>query len=197
MSTSSSRIIRGSDRIKRPRISRPSAPSSEPEVSPGRLMEVEKQAFEKGYAEGERIGRQMGEQMIGSMVKRYEKSVTELAIAHRGLVESMEKEAVRLALAVAESVIERELRTDPDLVNALVSLALKRLEGHPEIVLRVSPDDFEMVNRTVSAINPAVRIEQANELERGDFLIDTRKTHLDGRMSSRIRQIGRSLFDEE
>ncbi len=197
MSTSSSRIIRGSDRIKRPRISRPSEPASEPELSSGRLMEVEKQAFEKGYAEGERIGRQMGEQMIGSMVKRYEKSVSDLAVAHRRLVESMEKEAVRLALAVAESVIEREIRTDPDVVNALVAVALKRMEGHPEVVLRVSPDDFEMVSATVSSINPAVRIEQANELERGDFMIDTRKTHLDGRMSSRIRQIGRSLFEDQ
>jgi flagellar biosynthesis/type III secretory pathway protein FliH len=64
-------------------------------------------------------------------------------------------------------------------------------------VLRVSPDDFEMVQSTVSSINPAIRIEQANELERGDFMIDTRKTHLDGRMSSRIREIGRSLFEEE
>lgn len=197
MNTSSSRIIRGTDRIKRPRISRPSEPAAESEVSPARLMEVEKQAFEKGYAEGERIGRQMGEQMIGSMVKRYEKSVSDLAVAHRRLVESMEKEAVRLALAVAESIIERELKTDPDVVNALVAVALKRMEGHPEMVLRVSPDDFEMVKGTVSSINPAIRIEQANELERGDFMIDTRKTHLDGRMASRIRQIGRSLFEEQ
>ena len=38
-------------------------------------MNVEKEAFEQGYAEGERIGKQMGEKMVETVVKRYEHSI--------------------------------------------------------------------------------------------------------------------------
>jgi flagellar biosynthesis/type III secretory pathway protein FliH len=34
------------------------------------------------------------------------------------------------------------------------------------------------------------------ELERGDFMIETSQTHLDGRVRSQLDAIGRTLFDE-
>lgn len=187
----SSRIIRGSERVKRPRISAPGAA----DIPGGYAMEVEKQAFEKGYQEGERMGKQMGEQMVGTVVKRYEQSICEFAVAHKKLVESMQTEAVRLSMAVARSILQREVAADPDVVTALVAVALKRIEGHPEIVLRVSRDDFSRVRKAVEDISSSVRVEQAAELERGDFTIDTSKTHLDGRMLTRIGEIGRTLLE--
>jgi flagellar assembly protein FliH len=189
----SSRIIRGSERIKKPRISGPGTAGA---MSGDRSMEVEKQAFEKGYLEGERMGKQMGEQMVGTVVKRYDQSISELAVAHRKLVESMQTEAVQLSLEVARSILGREVTADPDVVTALVGIALKRVEGHQEIVLRLGRDDYERVRKNIEDINSTISVEEAVELDRGDFTIDTSKTHLDGRMETRISQIGRSLLEE-
>ena len=188
----SSRIIRGSERIKKSRISGPGTAGS---MTRDHAMETEKQAFEKGYIEGERMGKQMGEQMVGTVVKKYDQSISEFAIAHRKLVESMQTEAVRLSLEVARSILGREVTTDPDVVTALVGVALKRVEGHQEIVLHLSRDDFSRVRKTVEDNNSAIRVEEAPELERGDFTIDTSKTHLDGRMMTRVSQIGRALLE--
>ncbi len=190
----SSRIIRGAERVKRPRISSP--PGGVGALPQDHVMTVEKQAFEKGYHEGERMGKQMGEQMIGTVVKRYDQSIVQFAIAHKSLVESMELETVRLALEIAKTILEREVSTDPDVVSALATLALKRLEGHHEIALKVSSDDLERVRATIEHINPAVSVVPEPTLERGDFLIDTSKTHLDGRMMSRINGIGRVLLEQ-
>ena len=190
----SSRIIRGSERIKRPTISSPAG--SVGGLPRDHVMTVEKQAFEKGYHEGERMGKQMGEQMIGTVVKRYDQSIVQFAIAHKSLLGSMERKTVQLALEIAKTILEREVSTDPDVVTALVTLALKRLEGHHEITLKVSADDLERVRAAIEHINPAVAVAAEPTLERGDFLVDTSKTHLDGRMMSRINSVGRVLFEQ-
>ena len=138
----------------------------------------------------------MGEQMMETAVKKYDQTVVDLAISHKKLVESMETETVRLSLEIAKNILGREVSTDPDVVTALVTLALKRLGGHHEIVLKVSPDDFERVQSGVEHINSAVSVEQVASLERGDFVLDTSKTHFDGRMLTRLNHVGRALLDE-
>jgi flagellar assembly protein FliH len=159
-------------------------------------MEVEKQAFEQGYQEGERIGKQMGETMVETIVKRYEKSIAQLAGAHKDLVEQMEEHTVRMALEISRKIVQRELTMDPDLVTALAAVALKRVQGHQSIALRVSRQDFERVRAAIANVNPAVVVKDDASLERGDFIIDTAQTHLDGRVTSQIDAIGRVLFDE-
>jgi flagellar assembly protein FliH len=164
--------------------------------SQDQLMDVEKQAFEQGYAEGERIGKQMGEKMVETVVKRYDNAITQLAETHKSLVESMEEQTVRLALEIARKIVQRELTMDPDIVAALASVALKRVSSHQSITLRVSRQDFGRVRVVIANANPAVTVKDDATLERGDFVIDTAQTHLDGRVASQVDTIGRVLFDE-
>jgi flagellar assembly protein FliH len=191
----SSRIIRGDNRIKKLKVSAPGEGiligGSEEHV-----MDVEKQAFEQGYAEGERIGKQMGEKMVETVVKRYDNSIVELAESHKALVETIEEQTVRLALEIARKIVQRELTMDPDIVAALASVALKRVSNHQSITLRVSRQDFGRVRVAVANVNPAITVKDDATLERGDYVIDTAQTHLDGRVASQVDTIGRVLFDE-
>ena len=190
----SSRIIRGDGRLSTLKISSPGDIISG--SSQDHAMNVEKDAFEKGYAEGERIGKQMGEKMMETVVKRYDNSVANLAESHKGLVEAMEVQTVRLALEIARKIVQRELTMDPDLVAALATVALKRISGHQSISLRVSRHDFARVRVAVGVVNPAVTVKDDATLERGDFVVETGQTFLDGKVSSQIDAIGRALFDE-
>ena len=160
-------------------------------------MAVEKQAFEKGYHEGERMGKQMGEKMVETVVHRYDQTIVELGVAHRKLVESMETETVRLSLDIAKNILGREATVDPDLVSALVTVALKKLQGHHEITLKVGEDDYDRVRTAIENVNSTITVEQEASLDRGDFILDTNKTHLDGRISERVEAIGRTLLDQD
>jgi flagellar assembly protein FliH len=192
----SSRIIRGDSRGQKLTVS----VAAEGSIISGSLQEhalsVEKEAFAQGYAEGERIGKQMGEKMVETVVKRYDQSIAGIAEAHGKLAESMEEETVRLALEIARKIVQRELTLDPDLVAALAAVALKRVPAHQGIALRISRHDFHRVNAAVADINPAVAVKEDATLERGDFIVETNQTHLDGRVSSQIDAIGKALFDE-
>src|SRR5687767_1285717 len=113
----SSRIIRGDDRLKKLKVST-SLPGADALMPNGHPAHIEKQAFDQGYLEGEKIGKQMGEKMIETVVRRYDKGLAELAEAHKNLVEQMEEQTVHLALGIARKVIQRELTVDPDLLSA-------------------------------------------------------------------------------
>src|SRR5688572_25048545 len=118
----SSRIIRGDDRLKKIKVTSGGMGAPTQEIlSHDHMMNVEKQAFEQGYKEGEKIGKQMGERMMETAIKRYDRSVQDLAALHKTLSEAMEKETVQLALEIAKKVIQREVAMDPDLISALVS----------------------------------------------------------------------------
>jgi flagellar assembly protein FliH len=193
----SSRIIRGdSSRLQKLKISSTSGVALNTAGAEDHIMDVEKQAFEQGYAEGERTGKQMGEAMVDTLCKRYEKSLAELAAAHKHMTQSMEEETVRLSLEIARRIVQRELTMDQDLVAALATVALKRLSGHQSITLKVSRLDFERVRAAIALVNAAVMVTEDPTLERGDFMIETSQTHLDGRISSQIETIGRALLDE-
>jgi flagellar assembly protein FliH len=193
----SSRIIRGDGRLHPAGVSVTSGmPAAAGVSSENHVMDVEKQAFEQGYAEGERIGKQMGEAMVETICKRYEKSLAELASIHKQMAQAMEQQTVRLAVEIARKIVQRELTLDPDLVSALATVSLRRLASHQSISLRVSRTDFARVNGAISQVNAAVAVKEDPTLERGDFVIDTGQTHLDGRVTSQMDTIARALLEE-
>ena len=192
----SSRIIRGDGKLQKLTVSTAAERPFLAAASQEHAMSVEKEAFEQGYTEGEKIGKQMGEKMVETIVKRYDNGIAQLAESHKKLVEEMEQQTVRLALEIARKIVQRELTMDPDLVAALAAVALKRVAGHQSIALRVSRQDFGRVRVAVANVNPAVTVKDDASLERGDFVVETGQTFLDGRVTTQIDTIGKALFDE-
>lgn len=190
----SSRIVRGGDdRRRKARVS--SGEEPDPQVVPRDTMGVEKEAYEQGYKEGERIGKEMGERMVTAAVQRYDRAVQEINALHQTLRDEMEKGAVQLALAVARRIVQREVSMETDLVAALVSVALKRLQGQTGLTARLSSHDFARLEPVLRASNSNLAVREDPSLERGDFMLDSAQTHIDGRVASQIDSIGRALLD--
>jgi len=195
----SSKIIRG-DGTKKIRVTAnlgggPDGSATEI-IGQDHVMNVEKQAFEQGYKEGERIGKQMGERMVATAVQRYDRSIHELAAVHASLSDAMEKATVRLALAIAKKIVQREVTMDPDLVAALVAVTLKRVQGQTAVNIRVSSHDHARMETALRALNTTISVAEDPSLERGDFVLDSIQTHVDGRLSSQLETIGRALLDD-
>ncbi|PYS19735.1 MAG: hypothetical protein DMG17_01370 [Acidobacteria bacterium] len=70
------------------------------------------------------------------------------------------------------------------------------MSSHQSITLRVSRQDFGRVRAAIATTNPAVQVIEDTSLERGDFVVDTGQTHLDGRIASQLEAIGHVLFDD-
>ncbi len=92
------------------------------------LAALEREAFAKGFAQGERAGGeaagQRGEMMLHRLTADARGADRRSA---RQMIHQTERQMVELALAVARRVVHREVTLDPDLLIAMARVALERL----------------------------------------------------------------------
>jgi flagellar biosynthesis/type III secretory pathway protein FliH len=163
---------------------------------PDPVVEAEKRAFERGLLEGERNAKRLFEAKTEAAAKRYDQSVAEMAGAYRALVSAAEKNAVQLAMAIARKVIQREFHIEANDVAARATEALESVQTQPGIVLRVSVQDATRLREAVNQMNLSIVINEEPSMKQGDFMIDTSRTHLDGRIASQLEQIEKNFLEE-
>jgi flagellar assembly protein FliH len=76
----------------------------------------------------------------------------ELVAEHDALFEQMSKDAVELALALAEKVVGAALEVKPELVLDVVTAALRRVSDRTSVVLEINPEDYELVRGAIDEI---------------------------------------------
>src|SRR5262245_42791587 len=77
-----------------------------------RIAAVERDAFAKGYAQGERAGTEAAGTRAEGMLKRLAQTVEELAAVRSEIIRRTERQTVQLVLAIAERVVQREVALD-------------------------------------------------------------------------------------
>jgi flagellar assembly protein FliH len=76
----------------------------------------------------------------------------ELVAEHDALFEQMSKDAVELALALAEKIVGAALEVRPELVLDVVTATLRRVTDRTSVVLEINPDDYELVRGAIGEI---------------------------------------------
>jgi flagellar assembly protein FliH len=124
-------------------------PDPEPQPSvieqQAHLAALERDAFAKGYATGERAGVEAGAKRADAMLRRVAQTLEDLAQLRKTMIQQTERQMVQLALALARKVVIRELSLEPDLVAAMAHVALERLGETAPATIRLSPDDYAVV----------------------------------------------------
>src|SRR5262245_12557093 len=110
-----------------------------------RLAALEREAFTKGYAQGERAGLEAGGKRAEAMLRRVAQTIEELGGLRQTLIQETERQMVQLALTLARRVVHREVTLDPELAAALAHVALERLGTTAPATIRLNPEDYTIV----------------------------------------------------
>ena len=119
-------------------------PSADPEPRPS-FAELEREAFTKGYAQGERAGAEASARRGEATLRRLAQTIEELAGLRAELLQKTERQVVELALAIAGRVLRRELSVDRELLIAMAHVALERLGENTSATIRLNPDDYASI----------------------------------------------------
>ena len=90
-------------------------PAPEPVDQEAHLASLERDAFAKGYAQGERAGLEAGNRRSDAMLRRLGETLEELASLRGTLLHHSERQLVQLSLALARRIVQREIAADEDL----------------------------------------------------------------------------------
>src|SRR5439155_6999240 len=101
------------------------------------------EGFQQGYDEGLKLAAQEQHETstrLGALLH-------DIAADNETLVRALETQVVELALAVAEKVIAREARLDPQIILSVVRSALSEIHDATELRIHINPDDIPLIER--------------------------------------------------
>jgi flagellar assembly protein FliH len=162
------------------------------------LAALERDAFTKGYAQGERAGLEAGGKRAEAMLRRLAQTLEELSGLRDNMVRQTERELVQLAVAIARRVLQREITVDPELTAALAHIALERLGGASPATVRLHPDDYAIVmSGQVAPLNGRqVEIRADPAVARGGCLVESEFGFINASVDAQVDEIARAVLGE-
>jgi len=191
------------------------AVENEPEAPAVDIEQLEKEAFDRGYAEGREEGFKEGREeglneglktgedyaagRIEEMTGRYAKALEEVAALKDTLRAQVEREVVRLALAVAKKLVYREINIDPTIIHTLVRVALERFSGKSAVTVRLSQPDYEYMTRRYEDLSRTegreIIFEPDKSITQGSCIIQTETGDIDARIEEEFHEVENAFFE--
>lgn len=196
----------------------PNAQSSPHDSAPdiARLMDEERErAFEAGFETGRRKGieetreaarsaeaqarAQFEEQLEKQRIAKVTAALESFAGDRDQYLKTVEREVVKLALAVAARVLRREAEVDPLLLSGAVRVALGQIAASTEVRLRVPADELAMWKEAMAAVpNLAARpvVVAGEGMQLGDCAIESALGTADLGIGAQLAEVERVLQKE-
>ena len=166
-----------------------------------RLQEDTRTAREQGHRAGLTEGIESGIQQESTKwtgaLDRLTLAIEEMSKMKARLRADVEQDAVKLALAIARKVLNRELTTDPEALTGLARIALEKLNLRELQRVRVHPLDAPAIEKMLAASSGPRRVEVIADgtLERGGAVFETERGNLDASVTTQLGEIERGLAD--
>jgi len=142
----------------------------------------------------ERVGKRME-----TLLPTLETLLAEMNNTKAQLLTHWEQSALRVATAIAERIIRREVTQDPQITLDLIADTLRLAAGMAEIRLHVSPTDYENLGsqitrlaETVGHLAPSAVVADGN-ISPGGCCIKTKYGEIDQQIEAQLKRIEEEL----
>ncbi len=152
-------------------------------------------AYQKGFREGETQGRAQASSALQPLLNRMTKTVNELCDLRPRLRQNAEGDVVQLAVAIAKRVLHRELSIDPSAMQALVQVALGKLDRQEVYRVIVHSSQAAAIRSALGSRSNQVEVVADASREPGTLVFETNRGKLDASIQAQMEEIERGLTD--
>lgn len=146
--------------------------------------------LQQGQAEGKKLGYAEGEQLLRDQLNQLQALFNQLQMPLTKLDEQVEQSLLDLALAMAEAVIQVEVKTNHAVLLQTLRQAIDALPHQTKnIRILLNPQDLEVVHQHFSAEEIEQRgwqLQQEPALNQGDCRIDAGDSTVERQLKTRI-----------
>lgn len=163
------------------------------------LAALEREAFTKGYAQGERAGVEAGAKRAEAMLRRLAQTLDDLSRLRTTMIRDTERQMVQLALTIAQRLVQREISLDAEIVAAMAHVALDRLGDSAPATIRLHADDYAtvMAARGAEWAGTQVTVVPDAAVARGGCVVESAFGLIDASVSAQFAEIERALLGED
>ncbi len=160
---------------------------------------AEKEAREKGHAEGFQKGELDAREEFKPVLETTENIIQELSEFRKKMYPKMEREMIEMVVALVKKVIHFELSTKEDSVQEMIRLAVQAVLDKESMTIKINPADKEHAENFCPELQHLfgeiknISFESNTGIERGGCIIETNFGTVDARMDKRGEQIDKIL----
>lgn len=165
-----------------------------------RTQEIERDAYSQGFAQGEKDGLDYGQKSIQVLKSQLERIGQNMEALPAKILKDYRDWLIRTSIRIARQIVEREIRTSPEIVADSVNDLLEAALEHSTLTLYLNPHDLEIVekrtdlNRKADAKHFAIKADR--DLERGGCRIESAVQLLDASISSLFENLEKRMTEE-
>jgi flagellar assembly protein FliH len=160
---------------------------------------LEREAYEKGFEQGEKDGLTLGQKKIARSVEQIERLLIEIGSLKQEILKQFEKEMLALVFSIAEKIIHRKIEQDDTIIHEAVLEAMHAVTEKSRIMIKINPEDFDSVERIKPMLFntfkdlKSVVITPDPSVGRGGCLLETPCGDVDAGVEARLDKIHQSL----
>jgi flagellar assembly protein FliH len=157
---------------------------------------IEREAYEKGYHQGEVTGEKVAQKKFESALTSLDVAIKEMHRIKTEILNSMEPFLVQFALTVARKVVHHEITLNPDVILQNIRAAMAELVHKDSVTVRLNPSDYQYVSNHRELISGGVKnlvFETDPSVNRGGAILETDFGDLDARIEQQFSRIEHTL----
>ncbi|HOO57545.1 MAG TPA: FliH/SctL family protein, partial [bacterium] len=160
----------------------------------------EEEGYKKGYDDGYGKGKQSGLQETINAVSMMNEVIEQLKAYHTQILEDSQKDILKMAIAVAEKVLHKEIMTDPETVLGVVKDALRRVSFKKHFIIHVNPLDLEILKSASDQIisvldnHESVKFKASAQVEPGGCVVQTESGTVDAQVDRQFNEVKETVL---
>lgn len=164
-----------------------------------RIAAIEQEAYEKGFAQGEKDGLELGEAKAAKVLEKIEGLLEEVRRAKSDMIRENEHNITALVFEIARKVIHSQVEYDDTAVKGPIMNALMLTAEKDQVVLKVNPEDFAYVEKLRPQLSSehrplrSVTIHSDPTVGRGGCLLETSGGDIDASLDTQLEMIRQSI----
>jgi flagellar assembly protein FliH len=163
-----------------------------------RVKQVSEDFYKKGFSAGAEFQKKEALPAL-SAVATMTKMIPQIK---KEAVEKTEEQIVRLAIAIAEKIINQEVATRKEIILGVLKGALKNIAETDGMKIRINPQDFrymmEVKKDFIQSFDGMrnVVFEEDSSIKRGGAIVETMFGEVDARLESQLKEIKAAMLHQ-
>lgn len=163
-----------------------------------KLERVEREAYEKGFAQGQKDGLALGKTKSDETWRKMRALLEELGLLKKKIMEEAEGEILKLSMTIARKIVKKELTVDHDMVKRSLHHALTFLTDKSFVRILVNPDDMKILESYIPDLIEGKEIEhfelkEDRFIEPGGCILETGFGRINATIESQFTELEREL----
>ena len=166
-----------------------------------RIEVLEEEAYEKGFAQGEKDGFEIGEKKAAKKAERLEAVLNQIQQLKQNLIKQTEKELLDMVFKIAEKVVHTQINYGTNAITDTIIHAIRIAAEKSRITLRVNPEDYEFVERLRPEIFSQFKelktmtVNSDASVTRGGCLLETARGNVDASIETQLEKLSQAIED--